>query len=177
MPLIVGWDRREGDPCAKIYLNASDASEAVRRALGEELGVAAPSIDAPAVIGLNAARSGAHEVKLYVQRSDALALARPLGPAATALAEAAAREGASAAGVASWDVRGGEARPRAFFVALRDRADGGLWRTVEDLPGWDGDAARRAIPFAPGPPRSVGVAIDAPERWTVYVKPAGGDRP
>jgi len=41
---------------------------------------------------------------------------------------------------------------------------------VRALPGFDADEIRAALPFAPAPPRSVGIALER-EEWTLYCKP------
>jgi hypothetical protein len=179
LSLIAGWDVRESGAdhaCIKLYLNASDASVTVRRAAGERLGLGTftdPVLDAPAVIGLNAARDGTVEIKAYVQREDAVELARPLGAAARSLASRATAEGAVACGVASWDVSATGATPRAFFVALRDPSSArrDAWNCLQSLPRWDDNAMRATVPFATGAARSIGVSVNSDDAWTVYFKP------
>ncbi|APR79828.1 Hypothetical protein A7982_05175 [Minicystis rosea] len=189
LPLIGGWDITTEGPLVKIYLNASDASVTVRRALSERIGrvVPVPDIEAPHVIGLNVLRSGRLEVKAYQQDQDERRIAELAGSHAATesqtqraarLAERALALGACAGAVLCWERdASGAARPRAFFVATRGGADAAIEQCVADLPGWDGAAVAALLPFAPGPARSIGVALQGPEAWTVYFKPAGGDRP
>ena len=64
---------------------------------------------------------------------------------------------------------GGRTSPRAFFVALREPARD-PWTCVRALPGFDAARIAAVLPFAPAPPRSVGIALDHDE-WTLYCKP------
>ncbi|WP_236516935.1 hypothetical protein [Sandaracinus amylolyticus] len=176
VPLIVGWDLRGGGPqrCLKLYVNASDASGDARARLAAALAPGAPPDEPAAVIGLNARADGGVETKLYLQSADALELARGLGARASALAAAARGEGADAGGVASFDLDGAALRARAFFVALRE-PQAGAWRCVRALPGYDERAIVSVLPFAPAPPRSMGVSL-SDGSWTLYCKPRGSSR-
>ena len=60
---ITGWDASV-TPIAKLYVNASDASEDVRRRLADAVGLSRGS--APHVVGLNVGRESVEE-KTYVQ--------------------------------------------------------------------------------------------------------------
>lgn len=176
LPLILGWDRRDGGArrCAKVYVNASDASSAVRRSLVADLvpELTAGPAEGAAVLGINACANGSLETKAYVQSKDATALAGPLAARARDLAAAARAEGADAGGVVSFDIEGDALRPRAFFVALREPVPGHTWACVRALPGWDEADVAALLPFPAAAPRSVGVALGGPE-WTVYHKPRG----
>jgi hypothetical protein len=178
VPVIVGWDRRDGGEqrCAKLYVNASDASRATRARISAALAPAvAVGSEPAAVVGMNARADGIAEIKLYVQSADAVALAGELGPDAQALAAAARAERADAGGILSFDVDGGRVRARAFFVALREpRADTG-WHCVRSLPGYDPRCVEALLPFAPAPPRSVGVSL-GDGGWTLYYKPRDSSR-
>jgi hypothetical protein len=171
VPLIVGWDLRRGDDrTIKLYVNASDASHRKRELLCAALLPELHDGGAPAVLGMNARADGTVETKIYLQSADAVGLAERLGPRASRLAADARAEGADAGGVLSLDVAaGGRTSPRAFFIALRELPRD-LWRCVRALPGFDADEIEAALPFAPAPPRSVGVALDR-EEWTLYCKP------
>jgi hypothetical protein len=177
MPLIAGWDLRRGGSarCVKLYINASDASRAARTELCTALIPGARPSEPPAVIGMNARADRVTETKLYVQSADALALARDAGEPAEALATAARVEGADAGGVLSYDVADGELHARAFFVALREPPAGAEWQTVRSLPGYDRAAVESLLPFAPAPPRSVGVSL-TDDSWTLYCKPRDSGR-
>ena len=177
VPLIAGWDRRGGSAqrCLKLYVNASDAGRAVRERLCAAL---VPGVDVEcasvAVIGMNARADGEVETKVYLQAAEALSLADGLGERARALAAAAVADAAVAGGVASFDVRGTELKPRAFFVALREpRA--GEWPFLRALPAYDSEAFADLFPFAPAPPRSVGVSL-GDRSWTLYCKPRHSGR-
>ena len=63
-PTIVGWDVGREPPIAKLYVNASDASESLRRALGEALGLD----HAPHVVGVNL--GAVRETKVYEQQPE-----------------------------------------------------------------------------------------------------------
>jgi len=172
LPLIAGWDLRHGggERTVKLYVNASDASRQKRARLCGALMPELHDGGSPAVFGLNARADGNVETKVYVQSSDAVALAERLGARASRLAADARVERADAGGVLSLDVgAGGRSSPRAFFIALRE-PPGELWACVRALPGFDADEIRAALPFAPAPPRSVGIALDRDE-WTLYCKP------
>jgi len=172
VPLIAGWDRRDGagGRCVKLYVNASDAGADKRARLCERLLPGVPANESAAVIGMNVRADGGIESKLYVQSADAAVLAAPLGSAAIALAQSAAAQNADAGGVLSYDALPGELRPRAFFVALREPPPGRAWSCVTGLPGWDADAAEVLLPFPPAQPRSIGVSL-TDGRWTLYAKP------
>jgi hypothetical protein len=178
VPLIAGWDVRGGggERCVKLYVNASDLSRAARARLCAEL---APcelgGEEPPAVIGMNARADGDIERKLYVQSADALELAERVGARARALAAAARAERADAGGVLSYDAGDGVLRARAFFVALREPAEGRQWRCVISLPGHDARVIDRLLPFAAAPPRSVGISL-ADDAWTLYCKPRHSGR-
>jgi hypothetical protein len=177
VPLITGWDLRGGgrERCVKLYVNASDASVAARAQLSAALAPGGAMTEPPAVIGMNARADGAVEVKLYAQSSDALALARTVGGPAVPLAESARAEDADAGGVLSFDAGDGAPRARAFFVALREPPRGTDWRSVVSLPGYDLEAIRELLPFAPASPRSVGISL-SDGGWTLYAKPLGSGR-
>jgi hypothetical protein len=163
LPMIVGWDR--GRAVAKLYLNASDAARSERLALAGSLGLTlSDELAAPHVVGVNVGAAG-DEIKVYVQHEDAVALAAPLGDAARALASHVAARGLSAGGVASWDVTGTAASPRAFFVALRA---GAPLDVLAALPGWDPAAFARALPRPLASLTSVGVPVASLARWTAY---------
>jgi hypothetical protein len=172
VPRIVGWDLRRGgdDRTIKLYVNASDASQRKRARLCAALLPELHDGKAPAVFGMNARADGTVETKIYLQSADAVALAEGLGPRASRLAADARAEQADAGGVLSLDVAaGGRTSPRAFFIALREPPRD-LWRCVRDLPDFDAGEIEAALPFAPAPPRAVGVALDRDE-WTLYCKP------
>jgi hypothetical protein len=174
LPIIVGWDLRDGSGqrCVKLYINASDAAAAVRAKLCAAL---APGCnESPAVLGLNARADGVIETKLYLQAADAVALADGLGRRVQALAEAARAEGADAGGVLSLDA-GATVQPRAFFVALREPPGGDAWQCVRSLPGYDRRTIAALLPFPPAAPRSVGVGL-SDTTWTLYFKPEGTGR-
>jgi hypothetical protein len=172
VPLIAGWDFRDGggERTVKLYVNASDASQGKRARLCAALLPELRDGEAPAVLGMNARADGTVETKIYLQSADAVALAEGLGTGACRLASDARAERADAGGVLSLDVAaGGRTSPRAFFIALREPARD-QWRCVRALPGFDAHEIEAALPFAPAPPRSVGVALDRDE-WTLYCKP------
>jgi len=176
--IIAGWDLRGGgqERCVKLYFNASDAW----RAAGARLYAAiAPGVpggnERPAVVGMNVRADGIVETKLYVQSADAVTLANGLGQHAQALALSARRENADAGGVLSFDTGSGSLQPRAFFVALREPHDAAGWRCVQSLPGYDHDGVEGLLPFAPAPPRSVGVSLPG-GGWTLYFKPRHSGR-
>ena len=180
LPLIGGLDAAAAVPLVKLYVNASDASTQVRRRLCERAGIAANkgAPEAPHVIGVNARRDGQIELKLYEQGHDEIALAAPLGEPARHLAALAARDRASAGAVVSWDAKGGEApRPRAFFIATPTGGNDRVARLLTRLPGWSAEAVASALPFAPGPARSIGVSLRETPAFTVYFKPRGSARP
>ena len=172
LPLIAGWDLRHGggERTLKLYVNASDASRQKRARLCAALMPELDDREAPAVLGLNARADGSVETKIYLQSSDAVALAERVGARASRLATDARAERADAGSVLSLDVgAGGRTSPRAFFIALREPPRD-LWACVRALPGFDADEIGAALPFAPAPPRSVGIALDRDE-WTLYCKP------
>jgi hypothetical protein len=178
VPLIAGWDLRGGgaERCVKLYVNASDASRAARVRLAAALAPdVAPGGEPAAVVGMNARPDGVAETKLYIQSADAVALANGLGARAEALAATARAEGADAGGVLSLDAVGGALRPRAFFVALREPPDDAGWRCVRSLPGYSLPIVESLLPFAPAPPRSVGISLDDGS-WTLYCKPRDSGR-
>jgi|SRR5579862_141225 len=172
LPLIAGWDLRHGggERTVKLYVNASDASRQKRARLCAALMPELHDGGAPAVFGLNARADGNVETKIYLQSSDAVALAERLGARARRLAADARAERADAGGVLSLDVAtGARTSPRAFFIALREPPRD-LWACVRGLPGFDAEEIRAALPFTPASPRSVGIALDRDE-WTLYCKP------
>jgi hypothetical protein len=178
VPLIVGWDLRGGgtERCVKLYANASDASADTRARLCAALVHDMPiASEPPAVIGMNARVDGAVETKLYVQSADAVALSQALDARARLLATAAREEAADAGGVLSLDAEGSALHPRAFFVALREPPDGAGWECVRSLPGYDRRIVESLLPFAPAPPRSVGVSL-GDGAWTLYCKPRESGR-
>ncbi len=172
LPVIAGWDLRHGggERAVKLYVNASDASQRTRARLCTAVLPDLRVSEAPAVLGMNVRADGAVETKIYLQSSDAVALAERLGESARRLAAAARAEQADAGGVLSLDVAtGGRTSPRGFFIALREPSRD-LWPCVRALPGFDADEIGAALPFAPAPPRSVGIALER-EEWTLYCKP------
>jgi hypothetical protein len=177
VPLIAGWDLRGGGAarCVKLYVNASDASRAVRARLSAALAPDVAGGDDPAVLGMNARPDGVTETKIYRQSADAVTLASELGAAARSLAAAARQEGADAGGVVSFDATGAALRPRAFFVALREPLAGAQWQCVRSLPGYDAGRIAALLPFTPAPPRSIGISI-GDGTWTLYCKPQGSSR-
>jgi hypothetical protein len=182
LPLIVGWDLRGGGErrCVKLYVNASDASRSTRSRLRDAL---APSVaaggDVPAVLGMNVCADGAVESKLYVQSADVVELAGGWGPRAAEIARAARDEGADAGGVLSYDVVGNDLQARAFFVALREPRREWAWECILSLPGYDSATVESLLPFAPAPPRSLGISLTNPASallWTLYFKPRASGR-
>jgi hypothetical protein len=91
------------------------------------------------------------------------------------LAAAARQEGADAGGVLSFDVHEGTLRPRAFFVALREPMGVTAWCCVESLRGYQAHAVAALLPFAPAPPRSIGISL-SDDMWTLYFKPRDSSR-
>jgi hypothetical protein len=175
-PLIAGWDLG-GRPCAKLYVNASDADDDTRRALARQVGWVEPDDlpRPPHLLALNASAGGALDRKAYVQRHD-------VGPSELGVHEASLRAGAHAAGllggvVQCWEVEHARPpRPRAFFVGLRHREAGCADELLHALPGWDEHAVTRALGFERGECRSIGVDVRAgARRWTAYFKPRGHD--
>lgn len=178
LPLIAGWDLRGGGAqrCVKLYVNASDASQASRRRLCAALAPAvASTLATPAVLGMNVLPQGAIETKLYLQSEDACALASVHTARAQELAAAARAEGADAGGIVSFDVADDTPRPRAFFVALREPPGAAPWRCVSALPGFDPAVIGSLLPFPPAPPRSAGIGLDD-GCWTLYCKPRDSGR-
>lgn len=178
VPLIVGWDLRDGgeERCVKLYVNASDVSYEARARLCAALVPAANgAIAPPAVVGMNARADGRIETKVYVQSANAVALAQPLNARAGKLAAAAHDEGADAGGVLSFDIEDDQRSARAFFVALREPAGDAGWECVRSLPGYDRRRIESLLPFAPAPPRSVGISL-ADDAWTLYYKPRESGR-
>lgn len=147
--LIGGWDER----MAKLYLNLSDASDAIRAQAARAMGLEG----APHVIGLNLGASG-EQLKVYEQLD-------ALPPEAPEALRAWAREFPIAGAMRSFDIGDGERHLRAIFATPRDGAG-----DLESLPGYDAQAARRAWPFEPGCLRSVGFSADGAS-WTAYAKP------
>jgi hypothetical protein len=177
LPLIAGWDLRGGGAqrCVKLYINASDASQATRHRLCAAVASGVAVANPPAVLGMNVLPDGMVETKLYVQSDDAVALASSLNQRAQTLAAAARGEGADAGGVLSFDVVAATLHPRAFFVALREPPCAEAWRCVRSLPGYDPAALESLLPFPAAPPRSVGVSLDG-GGWTLYCKPRDSGR-
>ncbi len=147
--LIAGWDERT----AKLYLNLSDASDAIRSQAARAMGLEG----APHVIGLNLGASG-QELKVYEQLDT-------LPPETPDALRAWAREFPIAGAMRSFEIVGGARHLRAIFATPRDGAG-----DLESLPGYDAQAARRAWPFEPGCLRSVGFSADGTS-WTAYAKP------
>lgn len=184
LPLITGWDRRQGDgpPCLKLYVNASDASQSLRGEIRRRLlpGVRKGDLgeSEPALVGWNLPALGPPETKIYLQGADAVAMASGLTSEARALAAEARREGAEAGGVLSLDV-GVRVHPRAFFVALREPPQGQWWEFLRSLDGFNEASVIAAFPFPPAPPRSVGISLSGSlSEWTLYAKPrASGSAP
>lgn len=164
LSLIAGWDVVSG-PVAKLYLNASDASAKLRSRIRREL-IAhdGHGPEAPHVIGLNFSSDGV-EVKLYEQGE------RLWGEAPRAFADWAATQSASGF-VRSWQLSEKGARPKAWFVGLREQA--GPFAT--SWPDADRASILDAAPFPPGAILSVGVSPE-PIRWTFYFKPLGQSSP
>lgn len=170
LPLILGWDAG----ALKVYLNASDASSPLRRALWER--VAWPELRAlerePHLLALNADARGS-ERKAYVQYATAEEGARGRGEGALELARRTLRAGLDAGSVVSWDLSPSGCVARACFVALRsDRSPEPL---LASLPGWSAAGVEALLPFARGGCRSVGVPAGSSDagRWTAYFKPRG----
>ncbi len=157
LPLIGGWDADAR--VAKVYLNASDASESVRqRARGA---FACPGPEAPHVIGVNAGANGAEEIKFYLQHRQLPSEASP------ALRRYAAGRKLAGA-VSSLRVAPGAPVTKAWFVAVTpDDAE-----PTRGLPGWSDVAAAQLAPFSLGYVTQVGWAADD-SSWTIYFKPAG----
>jgi len=176
--LFAGWDLRGGGAtrCAKVYLNTSDASRAVRARVYAALAAGVTvGAELPAVVGMNARADGVVETKLYLQYADAATAADAAGTRAQSLATAARAEGAAAGGVLSFDIIGSTLQARAFFVALREPPVNTEWQCVQGLPGYDAHTVESLLPFDPAPPRSVGIAL-AGAAWTLYYKPRGSGR-
>jgi hypothetical protein len=177
VPLIVGWDLRGRTErrCVKLYINTSDAAQTIRARLCAALVPAAIGDDLPAVLGMNICATGQIETKLYRQAADAQSLTSGLTSRARELADGARREGADSGGVLSFDVHHDTLEPRAFFVALRDPVGTERWHCVESLPGYEAGAIAALLPFAPAPPRSVGISL-SDDTWTLYCKPVHSSR-
>ncbi len=153
-PTIVGWDASREPPVAKLYVNASDASESHRRSLGALLEVER----APHVVGVNLG-GAVRETKLYEQHAEAPdELPAPL--------EGWARQAPIGGWVVSFDAPA--LTRRAVFAALRPTEGAPELKT---LPGW-GNAHIDALPFPIGFAKSVGYDA-AGLRWVAYVKPRG----
>lgn len=175
LPLIAGWDTGPPRCWVKLYANASDASRSSRNRLAEQLGAPLAGAPlAPHVIGLNLG-TGAMEAKLYVQAEPGRAALPSHHDAALDWERRAMALGAAAGNVVSWDLAG-PPRPRAFFIATRRHAEGAVARLLDEIPGWSADTAR-ALPFPPGPARSIGVSLAGEPSWTVYFKPRGAQLP
>ena len=177
VPLITGWDVRGGGAqrCAKLYVNASDASSEVRLRIFEELVPGHEINQPPAVIGMNARADGEEEIKVYLQHAEALEAARGTTSDASDLAANAWRDGADSGAVLSLDVGDDNLTPRAFFVALKEPPPGLSWPCLATLPGYDSEEIAKVLPFSPAPPRSVGLSL-IDSRWTAYFKPRGSSR-
>lgn len=163
LPFIVGWDIGSERPMAKLYLNASDASEKQRARACEALPPSLRTLGAPHVVGLNLHEQG-WEVKLYMQH------ARPPMDAAEPVASWFDRfaERALAAGfVTSYQLERERPVTRAWFVALRSRSE--VKALVEQLPGWSAVVAD-GIPFTPGAVTSLGFSATSND-WTLYLRP------
>jgi len=167
VPLITGWDVAGARPAAKLYVNLSDASLAVRQRVGDQLlGPQSRGWPIPHVIGANLVADG-YELKLYTQHGELP------DEAHASLAEWVQSADQPLAGfVTSYSVggRGGgsELAPRAHFVGLRSTSLT-FAQVAEPLPGWS-KAAALVAPFAPGPVTSLGFATSG-EPWTLYFKP------
>lgn len=171
LSLITGWDSNPEGAALKVYVNASDAAMAVRARAASKLGLAkllADKVPAPHIIGFNFSKTG-FEVKAYVQSNDAEAAATPLGSDAVTLAREFAS--VSAGAVVSWDLGPTGFEPRAFFVGTTSQSDA-AWALCRELPGWNDDAVNQALPFTPGPLRSVGISLRRPS-WTAYFRAQG----
>ena len=169
LPLIVGWDASLG--AAKLYLNGSDASEVVRRRLWEGAGLCLPLV--PHLLAFNVGPGAKPGCKAYLQSANAMSLAEQHGDqTARVLTSRADALGVVAGGVMCWDVDESTARPRGFFVAIRDD-DARTWEGLTDLlPGWNPHEVDAALPFERGSMRSIGVGSHKAE-WTAYFKPRG----
>ncbi len=156
VPIIAGWDAAAG--VVKVYLNATDASDRLRRRYAAALAGFGP--DAPHVIGVNLG-TGGETLKVYRQH--------PGLPPSSPRALVAWAEGRRLAGgvecVARYETG---ARLRACFAALRS----GEENLGRGLSGWDGNALSRLAPFEPGRVTTLGMDASG-RRWTVYFKPKG----
>ncbi|HEY3500058.1 MAG TPA: hypothetical protein VGK73_35455, partial [Polyangiaceae bacterium] len=176
LPLIAGWDAADGDsPWAKLYLNASEASEALRRRALDRTGfpglTALPGV--PHLLALNFHEHG-YELKAYLQAGDAVAASAAYGARAAELARAGRELGLDAGAVVSYrlDPDRGTPTPKAWFLALRtERSPAPLFERVGAFRETELDLA---LPFARGHCRSLGVPL-APgaSGWTAYFKPKG----
>lgn len=168
-PLIAGWDLC-GEPVAKLYLNASDRSAAVRAELAAALGW--NGLDAlpgpPHLCAINATR-GRVVRKAYHQGAtldEAFGFRLP-GELPSSL---------FAGVVVSHELPVSEAPvARAAFAAIRDRMDGEVEAWLGSMRGWDRAAIDAALPFPRGHCRSVG--WNASGDWVAYFKPAGAGVP
>jgi hypothetical protein len=173
LPLILGWDGRGDGPWLKIYLNGSDASDALRRRASDLAGFgdvsALPNV--PHIVAMNVGRGGL-ERKAYLQRPDAMESAGRHGPAAIALARAALERELCAGAVECWDL-GAAPAPRAWFVALSDEHGVPAEALLATLEGFAPERVGDALPFERGHCRSVGVPAGAASisHWTAYFKP------
>jgi hypothetical protein len=161
LPLITGWDTSGQVPVAKLYLNASDASKAVRvRVAHDFIGDVRGVPDSPHVVGLNVGEN-VLELKLYEQ-------CETLGDGAPEPLRRWAHGLELAGVVRSVQVQGDRGSERAWFVS--PRSDAAADRRLSSLPGWSDAAAAACLPGAPGPVTSVGFSSDG-RRWTAYFKP------
>jgi flavin-dependent dehydrogenase len=172
---IVGWDFSTSHAIVKLYVNASDAAETVRTRLAGKLGLAAllpPNMGPPHVFGFNFHATGC-ETKAYWQSSGVETNVTRFGPQAVSLAS---QFGAVCAGsVVSFDLTPGGFEPRAFFVATRHSGGVHARALCGQLTGWSDGAVDAALPFMPGPLRSIGVSFRDPRSWTAYFRPRVND--
>lgn len=165
LPLITGWDVG-GPPLYKLYANASDASDALRRELARR--VALPEgLPAPWVVGANVGAAGAR-LKLYVQHATPADIHEADLPPALSAIEAVAF-------VASFDVVDGRASLRAVFAATRHGREGSAEAALLELAGVAWPALEASFPYAPGPLRQIGWAPSG--EVTVYAKRRGAAPP
>lgn len=167
LPLIAGWDAGTPEPALKLYVNASDHSVQVRRAMAEQLGWAAVGrMSAPPhLLAVNVSATTCQR-KAYLQLRERAPDERD--DRIERLVSKAARLVGGI--VQSFDVDESDVRPRAFFLALRD--DGEAASVLRELPGWNDQVVSAALPFPRGRCRSIGVALgDSALQHTAYFKP------
>jgi hypothetical protein len=182
LSLIAGWDTSSAtNAVAKVYVNASDASEPSRAAAWRAVGWAGIETlpTAPHLLALNATSRSVTR-KAYVQDADPTP-APGFGSAASTLSERIARAGAFAGAVACWDLAASERDPspraRAWFAGIREGGDVAIESLLASLPGWDTARVNASLPFERGACRSIGVAAGEALAWTAYFKPRGQSSP